>query len=171
MKTVFRFSRQKETLPTTWTYPETGEYEGAQVWQEFGSLQGGSVVDVLENGGSPTGWSDGFDYSPSNGYHHLLIIDVKSVSGESGPLAWEAITEDDIERVWMCTWDEAKAALEELAWDLADEEADGIDPHFPKVSQWDPWETEERIADALKAVAEKVTPRFARTITNVQAGS
>lgn len=158
MKAI-RFSRQKATIPTTWTYPGLGEHEGAQVWEPA------DAADVMDNGGDAPGWTDGYDYNPRNGYDHVLILDVDGTSGDRGPLSWDAVTEDDVNAVYILDYHTAKKVVQELPIDLLEDgEIDCPAGHFPEVDDW--MEHADRLADALINAADEVQPTFERTISD-----
>jgi len=157
--TAIRFSRQKETLPISWTFPGTGEHEGAQVWEAA------NAAEVLENDGEAPGWTDGYDYNPSQGYDHVLILDVDGTSGESGRLSWDAVTEDDVNAVYMLTFQRARQIVQELPIELVEEGLIDCEMGvFPTVDDWH--EHEDRLVDALIDAGDEVEPTYERTITD-----
>lgn len=157
--TAIRFSRQQATIPTSWTFPGTGEHEGAQVWEPA------DAAEVLENDGDAPGWADGFDYAPRQGYDHVLILDIDGKSGASGPLSWDAVTEDDVNAVYMLTYQRARQIVQELPIELLEEGL--IDCEMGAIPQVDDWyEHADRLVDALIDAAEEVEPTFERTITD-----
>jgi hypothetical protein len=158
MKAI-RFSRQKATIPTTWTYPGLGEHDGAQVWDVA------VAAEVIDSDGSAPGWTDGYDYNPGNGYDHVLVLDIDGASGERGRLEWDAVTEEDINAVYMLGYHTAKKVVQELPIELLEEgEIDCPVGHFPEVDDW--MEHASRLTDALIDAAEEVEPTFERTVTD-----
>jgi hypothetical protein len=158
MKAI-RFSRQKATIPTSWTFPGTGEHEGAQVWEPA------DAAGVMDNGGDAPGWTDGYDYNPKNGYNHVLILDVDGTSGERGPLEWDAVTESDVNAAYMLDYPTAKKVVEELPIELLEDgEIECGMYEIPTVDDW--MEHASRLVDALIDAADEVEPTFERTITD-----
>jgi len=158
MKAI-RFSRQKATIPVSWTYPGLGEHEGAQVWEPA------DAADVMDNNGDAPGWTDGYDYNPANGYNHVLILDVDGTSGERGRLEWDAVTEDDVNAVYMLDYHTAKKVVEKLPIELLEEGRLECEMGaFPEVDDW--YEHESRLLQALIDAADEVNPTFERTITD-----
>ena len=158
MKAI-RFSRQKATIPTTWTFPGLREHEGAQVWEPA------DAADVMENGGDAPGWTDGHDYNPRNGYDHVLILDVDGTSGERGRLEWDAVTEADVNAAYMLDYHTAKKVVQELPIELLEDgEIECGTCEIPEVDDW--MEHESRLTDALIDAADEVEPTFERTISD-----
>ena len=156
---VIRFSRQKATIPVSWTYPGLGEHEGAQVWEPA------DAADVIDNDGEAPGWEDGYEYNPKNGYDHVLILDVDGTSGERGRLEWDAVTEDDVNAVYILDYHTAKKVIQELPIELLEDGEIECDMYeIPTVDDW--MEHTGRLIDALIDAAEEVEPTFKRTITD-----
>lgn len=140
-------------LPRAWGHPRLEEtFKGAQV---LDPCEGLTIAESGEHGGD--------DWFSDSGYSHILIVEVSDCSGESGPLHYGAVTEEDVEAIHVIEYTDSAFgwALEEIALEMDEEghEVD-IDPMgFAADGWWDEVGAEEvikRLADR----AETVEPEF-----------
>lgn len=145
-------------LPTHWTYPDAGLFEGAQVLD---------VEEALAMAASGEHVGDDF-FKPSL-YGHLALIRVESTTGERGPLGYDAITADDIQEMRVIEYNDAALGWElmEIAMQLEEEGADiDLDAVYGGDTDWMSCRGDE-IAALLWRDARPVTPEFVDTLTRM----
>ena len=140
-------------LPRTWGHPRLEEtFEGAQV---LGLCEG---LDIAESGQH---YDD--DWFSSTGYSHVMIVEVTDCSGESGPLKYNAVTEDDVEAIHVIEYTDSAFgwAMEELANKYEDEgyEIARDVMGFAADGWWDEVGAEKIVA-RLAEKATTVEPKF-----------
>jgi len=171
---AFRFQRTGKVLPASWTYPETGEYEGAQVWtySSYGSGRGrgGDFGCTLQRGGDHPQWNDGFNYGPTK-YPQIMGLVVDGFSGESGPLDWKAVTEGDVQRAYLCPHRDLRQRLDSWVQDHAGDlnwNGDVLPPNrsFCRVDEWVDFHPSRVILRQIVDIGEPIDPTFERTISD-----
>jgi hypothetical protein len=166
---AFRFSRTGKVVPKSWTYPQTPEFEGAQVWTygSFGVGKGGDIGCVMFRNGDHPDWNDGFDYSPSK-YPNIQVFKVDGFSGEKGPLKWRAVLPEDIKRAWILDHRQAKSQLEKWFFEHKTELSiidSNSGPDWCNVDEWEPYHPSKLLAKVWIPIAEEFDPQFERTVS------
>ena len=137
----------RTALPTTWSYPRLEDvFEGCQV---LGLCEAMEIIDEGDHGGDD--W-----FNPKN-YSHIAIIEVSGRSGDSGPLSYWSVTEDDVEAMHVIDYTDSGVgmALEEIALEM-DEEGHEVEfdaMGFTESGWWD----EAGVEDVVARLAEKAT--------------
>lgn len=135
---------KRTQLPRSWTYPETGEHDGAQV------LRIGRALRIaLEGEDSHDDWHR------LNDYGHLAILELSGQSGESAGLGYPAVLPEDVEAMHVISI----SRLRELGIDLMEEGHD-IDP----MGQWWRAVDPDDYMDLLLDACERVEPDWIKTI-------
>jgi hypothetical protein len=134
----------KNQLPLSWTYPETGEHEGAQVLRV-----GRAIRLALE------GEEDRDDWYRLNDYTHLAILELSGQNGDRGGLGYAAVMPEDVEAMHVISL----STLRELGIDLVEAGYD-IDP---MADWWDDIDADEYL-DLIIERAETVEPDWIRTV-------
>jgi len=142
----------KTAIPTSWTHPShSGQWKGAQVLSAHQAL-----TMHIEGEHRTDDW-----YRGGKGYTHLALIEVSGTSGESGPLSYQAITEDDIEAMHVISLDDSSLgwALEEAGLELdPDEEHTDAMGFVDKLAVLD--EHEDEMVCKIVEAAKTVEPTF-----------
>ncbi|MDZ7703148.1 MAG: hypothetical protein U5L04_01525 [Trueperaceae bacterium] len=138
-------------LPTTWTYPGLDEMEGAQ------TLRLSRVLEIVEQDDDSR--DDWFGQSHREG--HLAILTVTGFSGDTKPLKYRAITEDDVVEMHVINYSSLDWELTEIAIELDDEghEIDFDEMGFPQ-GDWMYEVGEDVVIERLVERMEKVEPRW-----------
>lgn len=141
-------------LPVTWTYPEAGVYQGAQVIGVEEALSAAMTGDHAD------------DFFNSASYGWLAILEVTGMSGQRGPLTYSAVTAEDVSSMHIIELTDARFgwAMMCIAMDLADDGyAIDFDGQGMPVDGWYEDFTDEVVALLLDEMTQ-VTPTWVDTL-------
>lgn len=145
---------ERNQLPTHWTYPEAGIYQGAQVLPLDEALEMAVTGEHAD------------DFFVSGLYAHLAILEVTATSGERGPLTYSAVLPPDVTSMRVIELADATFgwAMMEIALELADagHDIDFDEMGLPKQGWYDD-HLEEVIGLLLDEMTE-VTPTWVDTL-------
>lgn len=132
-------------LPISWTFPEAGVFQGAQV------LPVERALDIAINGDSLDDWHSKSSYS------HIAFLEVAGTSGDKGPLPYRAVVESDIQSMAVISIADLYEVLLMIAIELDTDDAwDGDDVDTDYII--------ENHMDEIIRSAKKVIPEFINTI-------
>ena len=131
-------------LPRTHTYPGAGVCQGAQV---IGLSKALSLA------------VDGYDasddwYQQAWHYDHLAVLEVTGASGDDIGIGYQAVTPEDVERMWVMDLDEVAWMLTEIA----------IEKGYDTGTEW--WRDldDEEMLPLLKSHLTEVAPEWITTV-------
>ena len=137
---------KKNQLPTKWTYPNQGEFEGAQV------LSVSKALDIAINGDNRDDWYN-------DNYSHIAFLKVSGLNGDSGPLKYRAIVEDDLIEMRVISLSNIDQIFLDIALEHEDNEKVWNNFNMPNTNY-----IIDEYEDEIIKKAKPVKPDFVNTI-------